>query len=178
MQHVGGCPARGRGHTDGAKRISDACNMHWIAQGWDSTKYWCAFKLEDGRTPDIDVTLVSSAAAQKLGTFKISPNGWLAGGWCLFEGTGFTTATYTGDNPVSGIQKMTFRDVGNREIIGPLTGYEWASVQKFGGYYPGQPDWRNPATGYAATATGFAFVLWFPLELVYRDSLGEIENKS
>src|SRR5258707_15765618 len=52
MQHVGGCPARGRGHTDGAKRISDACNMHWIAQGWDSTKYWCAFKLEDGRTPD------------------------------------------------------------------------------------------------------------------------------
>ena len=38
-------------------------------------------------TPDIDVTLVSTAAAQKLGTFKISPNGWLADIWCLFEGT-------------------------------------------------------------------------------------------
>ncbi len=52
MQHVGGCPARASGHTDAAKRISDACMMHWIAQGWDSTKYWVAFKLEDGRSPD------------------------------------------------------------------------------------------------------------------------------
>jgi len=129
-------------------------------------------------TPDIDVTLVSSAAAQKLGTFKLSPNGWLAGGWCLFEGTGFTTATYTGDNPWSGIQKFTFRDVGNREIIGPLTGYEWFAINKLGGYFPGQPDPRNPATGFAATATGFAFLLFVPLELVYRDTLGEIENKS
>jgi hypothetical protein len=129
-------------------------------------------------TPDIDVTLVSSAAAQKLGTFKLSPNGWLAGAWCLFEGTGFTAGSYAGDNPVSGIQKVTFRDVGNREIIGPLTGFEWAAVNKTGGYFPGNPDWRNPATGFSATSTGFAFLLWLPLELVYRDTLGEIENKS
>jgi hypothetical protein len=52
MQHAGGCPRRGSGHTDPAKRIADACMMHWIAQGWDSTKYWAAFKLEDGRSPD------------------------------------------------------------------------------------------------------------------------------
>lgn len=129
-------------------------------------------------TPDIDVTLASTAAAQKLGTFKISPNGWLANIWCLFEGTGFTAGSYAGDNPVSGIQKMTFRDVGNREIIGPLTGYEWSSMNKHGGYYAGNPDWRNPANGYAATATTFTFLLVVPLELVYRDTLGEIENKS
>lgn len=129
-------------------------------------------------TPDIDVTLASSAAIQKLGTFKISPNGWLAGIWCLFEGTGFTAGSYAGDNPVSGINKVTFRDVGNREIFGPLTGYEWATTNKWGGYFAGQPDWRNPGNGYAATATAFSFMLYVPLELVYRDTLGEIENKS
>jgi hypothetical protein len=116
--------------------------------------------------------------AQKLGTFKISPNGWLAGAWCLFQGTGFTAGTYAGDNPFSGINKVTFRDVGNREIFGPLTGYEWFTTNKWGGYFAGQPDPRNPATGYVQTATAFTFMLWIPLELVYRDNLGEIENKS
>jgi hypothetical protein len=129
-------------------------------------------------TPDIDVTLAATAAAQKLGTFKLSPNGWLSGAWCLFQGTGFTGATYAGDQPWAGIQKITFRDVGNREIIGPLTGYEWYTINKWGGYYAGNPDPRNPATGYAATATSFTLLLYVPLELVYRDTLGEIENKS
>lgn len=129
-------------------------------------------------TPDIDQTLVSSAAAQKLGTFKISPNGWLAGIWCLFEGSGFTAGSFAGDQPFSGINKVTFRDVGNREIFGPLTGYEWLSTNKWGGYYAGNPDPRNPATGFATSATAFTFLMYIPLELVYRDTLGEIENKS
>jgi hypothetical protein len=52
VSHVGGCPARAIGHTDGARRIADACTMHWLAIGWDSSKYWVAFRLEDGRSPD------------------------------------------------------------------------------------------------------------------------------
>jgi hypothetical protein len=128
-------------------------------------------------TPDIDVTLASSTSAQKLGTFKISPNGWLAGIWCLFQGSGFTGGSYAGDNPWSGINKVTFRDVGNREIVGPLTGYEWFAINKYGGYFPAGPDPRNP-TFFAAAATGFQFLLFLPLEIVYRDTLGEIENKS
>ena len=134
-------------------------------------------------TPDIDVTLAATAAAQKLGTFKISPNGWLSQIRCLFELTtsGGAGNTFTGDNPFSGIQKVTFRDVGNREIFGPLTGYEWFTVNKWGGYYPGNPDPRSPSAGYQATATAgglVAFQLYVPLEIVYRDTLGEIENKS
>lgn len=129
-------------------------------------------------TPDIDQTLVSSAAVQKLGTFKISPNGWLSGIWCLFEGSGFTAGSFAGDQPFSGINKVTFRDVGNREIFGPLTGYEWFATNKWGGYFAGNPDPRNPATSFGTSATAFTFLLYIPLELVYRDTLGEIENKS
>jgi hypothetical protein len=129
-------------------------------------------------TPDIDVTLAATTAAQKLGTFKVSPNGWLSRIECLFAGTGTTAATYTGDNPVSGIQKVTFRDVGNREIFGPLTGYEWFTTNKWGGYFPAESDPRNPGGQYVAGNTGFQFVLYIPLEIVYRDTLGEIENKS
>ena len=141
-------------------------------------------------TPDIDVTLTQTTAAQKLGTFKISPNGWLSGIFCLFEMTVATNATnsvtFTGDNPFSVIQKVTFKDIGNREIFGPLTGYEWFTVNKWGGYFGGcsGSDPRNTAGSYTAVAgtgaTGgsFSFCLWMPLELVHRDALAEIENKS
>jgi hypothetical protein len=133
-------------------------------------------------TPDIDVTLAATTAAQKLGTFKISPNGWLSGIWCLFQLT-VSGGTYTpsGDNPYSGIQKVTFKDVGSREIVGPLTGYEWFVVNKYGGYFPGNPDPRSGASGYQSPGTSGTvaqFLLYLPLEIVYRDTLGEIENKS
>jgi hypothetical protein len=74
-------------------------------------------------TPDIDVTLAATTAAQKLGTFKLSPNGWLSGIWCLFQLT-VSGGTYTasGDNPWSGIQKITFKDVGNRETEDHIQG--------------------------------------------------------
>jgi len=141
-------------------------------------------------TPDIDVTLAQTAAAQKLGTFKISPNGWLAGGYCLFEmtvsGNVTNSVSYSKDNPFSLIQKVTFKDVGNREIFGPLTGYEWFTTNKWGGYFGGADgsDPRNPGgsfiatTGTGGTAGTFSFCLWLPLELVHRDVLGDIENKS
>jgi hypothetical protein len=132
----------------------------------------------DTDTPDIDVTLVSTAAAQKLGTFKISPNGWLADIDCLFQLTGYTAGSFAGDQPFSGVQKVTFRDVGNREIFGPLTGYEWLATNKWGGYYAAQPDPRNPSAGFQANATQAQFSLIIPLEVVIRDTLGEIENKS
>jgi hypothetical protein len=100
-------------------------------------------------TPDIDTTLSSTVTAwtqQKLATYKLSPNGWLAGVWNLFQMTvtgNSATVAYFGDAPWSLIFKVTFRDVGNREIFGPLTGYEWFTVNKWGGYFPGEPDPRN-----------------------------------
>ena len=144
----------------------------------------------DTTTPDIDQSLAQTAAAQKLGTFKISPNGWLSGIFCLFEmsvtGQATNSVSYSKDNPFSVIQKVTFRDLGNREIFGPLTGYEWFTVNKWGGYF-GQvlsADPRNPGgaftavTGTGSTGGSFSFALWLPLEIVRRDTLGEIENKS
>lgn len=144
----------------------------------------------DTTTPDLDVTLAQTTAAQKLTTWKVSPNGWLSGMFFLFEATVTGQATnsvsYSKDNPFSLVQKVTFRDLGNREIFGPLTGYEWFTTNKWGGYFGGAAgsDPRNPngaftaVTGTGSTAGTFSFGLWLPLELVRRDSLGEIENKS
>jgi hypothetical protein len=54
MSHAGGCPARALGHTDAAKRISDATMLQWVAGGWDMTVgKFMAFKLEDGRSDNV-----------------------------------------------------------------------------------------------------------------------------
>ena len=40
-----------KGHSDAAKRISDAATLAWVFRGWDgSVGKWMAFKLEDGST--------------------------------------------------------------------------------------------------------------------------------
>lgn len=53
MAHVGGCPGRAIGHTDPAKRISDATLLHWVAGKWDTVGKWMAFKLQDGRSDNV-----------------------------------------------------------------------------------------------------------------------------
>ena len=44
-----GCP-HPFGHTDDAKRLSDAANLHWAAVEWDSVGKFIAFDLNDGST--------------------------------------------------------------------------------------------------------------------------------
>lgn len=36
------------GHTDAAKRVSDAVNLHFAALGFDSARKWIAVRLHDG----------------------------------------------------------------------------------------------------------------------------------
>lgn len=38
------------GHTDDAKRLSDAANLHWAAAEWGSVGKFIAFDLNDGST--------------------------------------------------------------------------------------------------------------------------------
>lgn len=52
VRHDAHCSRKGFPHSDAAKRISDALNLHWaaaIAGGFDSIiRKWVAFRLADG----------------------------------------------------------------------------------------------------------------------------------
>jgi hypothetical protein len=55
VSHTAGCPLRGIGHTDAAKRVSDAVNLHMLASdagwAWENVRgQFMAFRLEDGRS--------------------------------------------------------------------------------------------------------------------------------
>jgi hypothetical protein len=92
------------------------------------------------------------------------------------------TVTYAKDNVFSGINKVTLRDLGQQAIIGPIGGYDWACLCKFGAYQnisDPRADLTYQATaGPGPTAGSFAFSLYLPFEIVQRDALGVAENKS
>jgi hypothetical protein len=90
------------------------------------------------------------------------------------------------------LETITLEDVNNQPIIGPITGHDLYLINKYGGY-AGIGDARNavgPAyyalSGAGTTAASpstaqggaYSFVLRVPVELVNRDGLGALPNKS
>jgi hypothetical protein len=135
--------------------------------------------------PDYDVTQAQTASVQQFPNHSFEPTGWLRGLWYQFDmvtSGNAATVTFTGDNPVSCVNKFTLKDVGNREVFGPMGGYDWLTVNKFGGYWDvGDPraDLAYATTaGAGGTGGSFTFMLYVPLELVARDALGAVENKA
>lgn len=136
--------------------------------------------------PDYDVSQAQTAGVQQFPNHSFEPTGWLRGLWYQFDmtvtGQSTNSVSFSGDNPFSVVNKFTLKDVGNREVFGPMGGYDWMTINKFGGYW----DMGDPRSDLAfATVVGtggtggtFTFVLYVPLELVSRDALGAVENKA
>ncbi|MDB5910546.1 MAG: hypothetical protein JWP34_4660 [Massilia sp.] len=134
---------------------------------------------------DYDVSVVQTTSAQQLPLWNISPTGWMRGVWMDFRmavtGQATNSVSYAGDNPFSGVQKVTLYDLGG-EVVQQFTGYDWMCVNKFGAYF-GIGDPRNDiqytaTTGTGSTAGSFHFNLYLPLEIVARDALGTVQNES
>lgn len=135
---------------------------------------------------DYDQTItMSSSSLVNFPVYNPSPNDWLRGLWFLFEcvtSSNAATVAFTADGPFSAIDHVTFRDVGGREVFGPITGYDWLTIMKFGGYFeigdPRSDITYSATTGSSGTGGSFTMLMYLPLEVVKRESLGELENKS
>ncbi len=136
-------------------------------------------------TNDYDESKTQLTSDVNFPIYTLTPNGWLRGLWFLFEMTTASNSAdvaFTADGPFSAVKKITFKDVGNREVFGPLTGYDWMTVMKFGGYFDVGDPRSDPnysvTTGTGGTGGSFTIIMYLPLEIVNRDALGDIENKS
>jgi hypothetical protein len=139
----------------------------------------------EAETNDYDQTVTMTASTVNYPNYVLTPNGWLRGLWFLFEcvtAGNAATVAFKADAPFSAIQKVVFLDVGNREIFGPLGGYDWLTIMKFGGYFeigdPRSDVVFSTTTGAVGAGGSFTMVMYLPIELVDRDALGDIENKS
>lgn len=137
-----------------------------------------------------------STGVQQLRTYDVPSTGYVNDLYILVESTvtGSTaTATGTGavgvvkeDGPFNVLNNIKFMDTGQSEIVGGITGYDLYIIDKWGGY-AFQDDARSAtglysvtsnATASSSAAGSFRFMLRVPLQLVPRDALGSLPNKS
>jgi hypothetical protein len=139
-------------------------------------------EAQDGGT----MTLVQTAAPQQFQIYNVTPTGWIRGVWFDFSmavtGNVTNSVSYAGDNPYSGVQKVTLRDLGQQAVIGPIGGYDWLTMNKFGAYSniadPRADLTYTAIAGTGGTAGSHTYSLYMPFEFVQRDALGVAENKS
>jgi hypothetical protein len=132
------------------------------------------------------MALLQTAAPQQLPIYNITPTGWIRGVWFDFSmvvaANVANVVSYAKDAPASGINKVTLRDLGQQAVIGPIGGYDWVTMNKFGAYQnigdPRADLTYSAVAGPGATAGSFTISLYLPFEFVARDASGVAENKS
>jgi hypothetical protein len=127
-----------------------------------------------------------NASTQDLRTYECDPNGFLGGAYILCEATGGTSTaalTINQDAPFAVYDTITFNDTNNKPIVGPFSGYDLYICNKYGGYAFSDDAKESPVYATPVTASGngsgnFTFILRLPVEIVHRDGLGALPNKS
>lgn len=133
-----------------------------------------------------DITKVLTTGTQKLTpALELDTDGFTAGLYIVAECTGVNSVSsvaFNEDGPFNVYETINFQDTNNRTIIGPMSGHDLYECVKFGGYHYQDDAKMSPVysvtTGTGATAGSFTFVLYVPIEIVHRDGLGALLNKS
>lgn len=128
-------------------------------------------------------TLLSTT--NPLPQYSPTPNAYLSGLWLQVKAVtsgNSADVAFTGDGPWNVLQQVVFADANQKPIVGPLNGYQIMLVNKFGGYSnnadPRASAVYSDTTGTGATGGSFTFVLYVPVQIVARDALGALQNKS
>lgn len=130
-------------------------------------------------------TVTTTANAQPLDQYNVPSSAFLEEIELYVRATTAANAanvTFAEDGPWKVIATLNFLDTGNSDIITQITGWDLYVINKYGGYKFSDDPKASPlysaTTGAGATGGSFAFMLRIPIELVPRDALGPLPNKS
>jgi hypothetical protein len=145
---------------------------------------------------DYDVTFTGTTSTQDLPVLNVPPAGFLRGLYIIVEtlsgNTGTVSVAFKEDAPFNVLETVTLEDVNSQPIVGPISGHDLYLINKYGGYaFSSDPRNAVPPAYYALSGVGttaaspstaqggaYSFVLRVPVELVQRDGLGSLPNKS
>jgi hypothetical protein len=137
--------------------------------------------LQDG----YQQTATLGSSTQVLPQYSPTPNAYLRGLWINTANTvtsNTASVTFNGDGPWNVYSSIVFADANQKPIVGPLSGYQLMVANKFGGYQynddPRASAVYSTTVGTGGTAGSFQHVLYVPLEVDSRDTLGSLQNKS
>ncbi|HXO23077.1 MAG TPA: hypothetical protein VN870_00755 [Streptosporangiaceae bacterium] len=132
-----------------------------------------------------NVSQVLGTTSEPLTPYSPSPNAYIRGIWiqAVMTASGNSaTVAFQPDAPPIAYSSITFQDANEKPIIGPFDGYTLMCVNKFGAYQRLSDPRANAVwsvtTGSGGSGGSFTMVLYVPLEIVSRDALGTLQNKS
>ncbi|MER6059480.1 hypothetical protein [Streptomyces albidoflavus] len=132
-----------------------------------------------------DQTRTLNASTQRLPTYELDTDGFTAGMYLLVDvvtAGNSAAVTFAADGPFNVLDTVTFADTSNNPILGPMSGHDLYVAVKYGGYSFVDDAKQSPiyraVTGTGATGGSTTFALLVPIEIVHRDALGALVNKS
>lgn len=132
-----------------------------------------------------DVTLTTTAAQQDMTAYPLNSSGFLTDIYVWVVGTtsaNAATVTFAARGPFNALASIEFDDVNNKPVVGPFDGWELSQIDKLGGYLfsddPKSSPTYSAVTGSGGTGGSFEFIVRLPIQIVPRDALGALPNKS
>lgn len=130
-------------------------------------------------------TVTQTAATQTLNPYEFQVDGYLSGAIIRVTATAATnaaTVAFQADGPFSVLQSVIVEDIGGKQILGPLTGFQLRVLNQFGGFvYNGDPRASGIYTltsGAGASGGSYRFALRVPIQVRRRDAMGSLPNRN
>ena len=133
-----------------------------------------------------DQTVTATTGTAQFPDVQVEPDGWARGWWFDMTITAVNASTNTvavaADFPFNSINTVLLKGTNVPQTFGPFGGYDWANIDKYGGYQPcGDPradQGYSVTTGTSAAGGSAHYILYFPLEISQHDALGDLQNQS
>lgn len=124
------------------------------------------------------------SAGTELSNIEVPANGYLSGILVRVDVTSSgNSATVALDEnaPFNILSSARLADVNGANLFGPVDGWDWAQIVKYGGYaYESDPtagpNYAQSATGTGATAGTCSFMYRLPVQINPRDAYGSLPN--
>lgn len=130
---------------------------------------------------DYDNTLAVLLATKQFPDVQIDPDGWARGWWFDFDITAVagTLTAIPEDSPFGSVNTVLLKGTNVPQTFGPFGGFDWMTINKYGGYMPtGDPRNDQDFVALTTSTTVAHFTLYMPLEISMHDALGDLQNQS
>lgn len=130
-------------------------------------------------------TVTQNTGTQALTPYEFQVDGYLAGALISVTATtagNAATTAFKADGPFSVLSSIIFEDIGGKQVMGPITGWNLYVLNRFGGFVY-NADVKANATytvtsGAGTTGGSYRFVMRLPIQVRRRDGMASLPNRN
>jgi hypothetical protein len=130
-------------------------------------------------------TVTQNTGTQALTPYEFQVDGYLAGAIITVTATAATnaaTVAFKADGPFAVLSSIIFEDIGGKQVLGPITGWNLYVLNRFGGFVY-NADIKANATysvtsGAGASGGSYRFAMRLPIQVRRRDGMGALPNRN